>query len=231
MTTRELLALAFRFFERLLSLCKITGEDLKRTGGGAVKFRRRIQSRFDDVHNALGLVIDRLHGPQRIVAPGARRPEFMELLGAAIGIQSEDPVRVGDQAIKLSRFILLVFRGLSGHEILRLHPVMGVTKGLKNCRCGREVTRTLRIREVAIHDHQTGGGAGETDIRVANLGDLGLVHDVMSFLAQGSETAHGISADAGDSVFLGNNDGGHRRVAKCDRPRRASKCRYACADS
>jgi hypothetical protein len=32
---------------------------------------------------------------------------------------------------------------------------------------------------------------------------------VVCLLPQRAKTAHGICADAGDSVFLGNNDGGH----------------------
>ena len=36
---------------------------------------------------------------------------------------------------------------------------------------------------------------------------LGFIDDVMSLLAQGTQAAHRISANAGNSVFLGDDDG------------------------
>ena len=79
-------------------------------------------------------------------------------------------------------------------------------------RVGRgEIARALGIGEVAIHHHQAGRGAGQADEGIINARDLGLVHHMMSALPHGTERTEGIGANAGDAIFLGDNDGGHGR--------------------
>lgn len=183
--------------------------DLKRSRGGAVELSGGFEAGTGDLFGAFAAIVGGLHGSEGEVATRAGGPELVKLLRGAVGVEGEDAVGVRGEAVELGGLVFFAFVRHGRHEVLGLQPGVSMAEGLEDHLTGGEVARAIGIGEVAVEHDEAGRGTSEADEGIADLGDLRFVHNMPGFLPQRAEAAQSVRPDAGDAVFLGDNDGGH----------------------